>query len=157
MTDPGIPPEGSLKARLAEEMRAALKARQRVRLGALRMLAASVKNREVELGHALSDEEVVEMAMREVKRRDEAIQAFDRAGRTDRAGQEREEKAVLEAYVPARLSDEEVDALIAEAMSGTAATGPADLGKVMGYVMAKGKGRLDGRVVQQKVRARLEG
>ncbi len=157
MTDPGPPPPGSLKARLAEEMRAALKARERVRLGALRMLAAAVKNREVELGHGLDDPELVEMATREVKRRQEAIEAFDRAGRQDRADQEREEKVVLEAYLPARLTGDEVDALIEEAVTSTGAAGPGDLGKVMGHVMSKGRGRLDGRAVQERVRARLSG
>jgi len=138
-------------------MRAALKARERVRLGALRMLAAAVKNREVELGRGLDDPELVEMATREVKRRQEAIEAFDRAGRQDRADQEREEKVVLEAYLPARLTGDEVDALIEEAVTSTGAAGPGDLGKVMGHVMSKGRGRLDGRAVQERVRARLSG
>jgi uncharacterized protein len=148
---------GSLKERLGQEMRAAMKARERVRLGALRMLTAAVKNREVELGHGLSDEEFLEVATREVKRRKEAIEAYQQAGRPDRAQTEREEQEVLEAYLPAGLSDAEVDALIGEAIAATGATGPGDLGKVMGFVMGKGKGRVDGRAVQAKVRERLAG
>jgi uncharacterized protein len=149
------PEAGSLKARLAEETRAALKARDRVRLGALRMLSAAITNREVELGRGVSDEEFLDVATREVKRRLEAIEAFEKGGRPERAAQEREEKAALQEYIPPALSDEELDALVDEAMAKTGASGPADFGKVMGMVMGKAKGRADGKVVQQKVRARL--
>jgi uncharacterized protein len=148
---------GSLKERLGEEMRAAMKAREKVRLSALRMLTAAVKNREVEVGHALSDDEFVEVAGREVKRRKEAIEAFENAGRADRAQTEREEQEVLEAYLPAGLSEPEVDALLDEAMTSTGAVAPGDMGKVMGYVMGKAKGRVDGKAVQAKVRERLGG
>jgi uncharacterized protein YqeY len=149
--------DGTLKERLAAEMRAAMKAQEKVRLGALRLLTAAVKNREVELRHELSDEEFVEVALREVKRRREAIEAYERAGRQDRADLEREEQRTLEAYVPAGLPEAEVDALIDEAIAVTGASGPGDLGKVMGQVMAKAKGRADGKAVQEKVRARLSG
>lgn len=147
--------QGALKARLAEEMKAALKGGEKVRLAALRMLAASVKNREVELRHPLSDEEFVEVATREVKRRREAIEAFAGAGREDLAAREREEEQALLTYLPAALSDAEVDALIEDAVAATGATGPRDLGKVMAQVMAKAKGRADGKTVQAKVRTRL--
>jgi uncharacterized protein YqeY len=150
------PPEpGSLKARLAEETRAALKAGERVRLGAFRMLSAAVTNREVELGRGLSDDEVVEVATREVKRRQEAIEAFDKGGRPERAAQEREEKAALQDYLPPALTDEEIEVLVDDAVTKIGATGPSDFGKVMGMVMAQTKGRADGKVVQEKVRARL--
>jgi uncharacterized protein YqeY len=145
------------KARLHEEMREALKAGQKLRLGALRMLAASVKNREVELGHELSDEELVEVATREVKRRKEAAEAFDGGGRPELAEKERQEQAVLETYLPAQLSEDEVSALIEEAVAATGASGPGDLGKVMGYVMGKARGRVEGGTVNRLVRARLGG
>jgi uncharacterized protein YqeY len=145
----------TLKDRLAAEMREALKARQTVRLSALRMLAASVKNREVELGHVLSDEELHEVAAREVKRRKEAVEAYAAAGREDRADVEREEQRVLETYLPTPLTEQEVDALVAEAVTSTGATGPGDLGKVMGYVMTRAKGKVDGKAVQARVRALL--
>ena len=156
MTDQTVE-KGSLKERLGEEMRAAMKAREKVRLSALRMLTAAVKNREVEVGHALSDDEFVEVAGREVKRRKEAVEAYEQAGRDDRAQTEREEQEVLEAYVPAGLSEDEVDALIDEAISVTGSTAPGDMGKVMGFVMGKAKGRVDGKAVQAKVRERLAG
>jgi uncharacterized protein len=147
----------TLKERLAAEMRAAMKERATVRLSALRMLAAAVKNREVELRHELADEEFVEVVGREVRRRREAVEAYEKAGREDRAEKEREEQGVLEAYLPAGLTEEEVDALIAEAVVATGAAAPGDLGRVMGFVMARARGRVDGRVVQEKVRARLTG
>jgi uncharacterized protein YqeY len=145
----------SLKERLAEESRAALKAGEKVRLSTLRLLAASVKNREVELRHPLDDDEFVEAATREAKRRREAIEAYESAGREDRAAVEREELAVLQAYLPAALTDEEVDGLIDQAVAETGALGPSDIGKVMSAVMAAAKGRADGRAVQARVRSRL--
>ncbi|MDP8955496.1 MAG: GatB/YqeY domain-containing protein [Actinomycetota bacterium] len=146
---------GSLKERLAGEMRAAMKERDAVRLGALRLLTAAVKNREVELRHPLSDEEFIEVATREVKRRREAIEAYEKAGREDRASTEREEQRVLESYLPAALSEEDLGALIDEGLEATGASGPGDLGKVMGFVMGKAKGRVDGKAVQARVRERL--
>lgn len=147
----------SLKDRIAREITTALKAGERVRLGAVRMLSASVKNREVEVGHELSDDEVREVAGREVKRRTEALEAFEAAGREDLAAREREEREVLRAYAPAQITDEEVDALIEAAIAQTGASSESDMGKVMGLVMAQARGRADGRVVQSKVRARLGG
>jgi uncharacterized protein YqeY len=145
-------PVTSLKERLSTEMRQALKSGDRVRLGALRLLAASVKNREVEVRHELTDDEFVEVATREVKRRQEAIDAYEGVGRADRAETERQEMDALREYVPAGLSDEEVEVLIAAAVAETGAGSPADLGRVMGLVMSRAKGRVDGRAVQAKVR-----
>jgi uncharacterized protein YqeY len=147
--------DGTLKARLAEELRAALRARHRVRLSALRLLSAAVKNREVELRRELTDEEFLEVVGREVKRRREAIEAYEAAGRPDRAGQEREELEVLQGFLPPPLTGAEVETLIEEAIEATRAAGPADLGRVMGYVMGRVRGRADGRDVQARVRDRL--
>lgn len=152
VADPAAP---SLKERLAVELRQAMKAREAIRVATLRMLTAAVKNREVEVGHELSDEELVQVATREVRRRREAIEAYRKAGRQDRADTEAEEQRVLEGYIPAGLSDREVDSAIEEAIAATGATGPGDLGRVMGAVMANVKGRADGRIVQRKVRDRL--
>jgi hypothetical protein len=149
------PGDSELKERLAAEMRAALKAGEKIKLGALRMLSASVKNREVELRHPLDDAEFIQVATREVKRRKEAIEAYSGAGRDDLVAKETEEQLVLETYLPAALSDEELTALVEEAISATGAADLGDLGKVMGYVMGKAKGRVDGKQVQSKVRERL--
>lgn len=148
---------GTLKERLAAELTEAMKARDALRLGALRMLTAGVKNREVEVGHELSDEELQEVAATEVKRRREAAEAFDEAGRAELAERERAEQAVLETFLPERLSEEEVAALIDEAVAATGASEPGDLGKVMGRVMGRAKGRVDGAEVNRLVRERLEG
>jgi uncharacterized protein len=146
----------ALKERLSVEMREAMKAREKVRLGALRLLAPAVKNREVELRHQLSDDEFVEVATREVKRRKEAVAAYDSAGRPDRASVEREEQEILETYLPEGLSEEEVMALIEEAVAATDASSSRGMGAVMGHVMARARGRVDGKLVQQLVRDRLE-
>ena len=147
----------SLKERLAREMRDALKSGQKVRLSALRMLAASVKNREVELRREVNDDEFREVAGREVKRRVEALEAYEAAGREDLASREREEREVLRTYLPEQLTTEQVDALVDEAIAATGATSMGDLGKVMGFVMGRARGRVDGSQVQAKVKDRLAG
>ena len=126
-----------------------------MRLGALRMLASSVQYREVELRHPLTDDEFVEVAGREVKRRREAAEAFAKAGREDRASAEREEEEILETYLPAGPTEAELEALVDEAIAATGASGPGDMGKVMREVMGKAGGRADGRAVQALVRQRL--
>lgn len=143
------------KAGLGEEIQKALKAGEKLRVSTLRLLSAAVKNREVELGHELSSEEFVEVVAREVKRRKEAVEAYEKAGRQDLVDREREEQTMLEAYLPPALSDEELEALIDEAISETGASGPGDMGKVMGFVMGKAKGRVDGAVVGERVKAKL--
>jgi uncharacterized protein len=145
----------TLKAQVHEQMTAALRAGDKVRLGALRMLAASITNREKEVLHELSDEEVREVAGKEVKRRTESIEAFASAGRTELAEKERAEREILEPFAPEQLADAEVDAMIDGAISATGAASMQDMGKVMGAVMASAKGRVDGSVVQRKVRERL--
>jgi len=147
----------SLKARVAEEMKDALKSGQKVRLGALRLLSASVKNREVELRRELTDEEFLEVVAREVKRRNEAIEMYEKGARPELVEKETEEREVLQVYLPQQFTAEETDALVDEAIAATGATSIKELGKVMGYVMGKAKGRVDGSAVQQRARARLEG
>jgi uncharacterized protein len=149
--------EPTLKAQVREQMTAAMRTGDKVRLGALRMLSAAITNREKEVLHDLDDDEVREVAAKEVKRRAESIEAFDSAGRTELADKERAEREVLRPFAPEQLSDAEVDALIDGAISSTGATSMADMGKVMGAVMATAKGRADGSVVQAKVRERLSG
>jgi uncharacterized protein YqeY len=147
--------EPTLKQRVHEEMTEALRAGDKVRLGALRMLAAAITNREKEVRRELSDDEVREVAAREVKRRTESIEAFERGGRADLVEKETAERDVLKRYAPEQLSEAEVEALIDEAIAATGASTPKEMGKVMGAVMAKAKGRVDGAVVQAMVRSRL--
>jgi uncharacterized protein YqeY len=135
----------------------AMKARDEVPLGALRMLISAIRYKEDEVGHELSDDEVRAVAGTQVKRRTESIEAFEQAGRTELADRERAERDVIAAYAPEQLSEEAVDSLIEEAIAATGASSMRDMGKVMGAVMEGAKGRVDGSVVQAKVRARLEG
>ena len=144
-----------LKVRLDEEIKQALKAGDKVRLGALRMLSAAVTTREKDVLHDLTDEEVQEMATREVRRRTESIEAFEQAGRDELVAKEREERDVLATYAPEQLSDADVDAIVDEAIAATGATSAKQMGAVMGAVMAKAKGKVDGKVVQAKVKAKL--
>jgi len=151
--------DSTLKAQITEDMRAAMKAGDKVRLSALRMLLAAIQNKEVEGAQAreLSDDDVREVAAKEVKKRIESIEAFEAAGRTELAQREAAEREVLEPYAPPQLSEEAVDELVSEAIAATGAGSAKELGKVMGFVMSKAKGRVDGSVVQQKVRSRLGG
>jgi uncharacterized protein len=146
---------GEIADRLSAQIKEALKAGDRTRLATVRLLAAAVKNREVELGRELSEEDLVEVAAREVKRRKEAAEAYQRGGRSELAEKERAEQAILEAYLPEQLSEEEVRAAIEEAITATGAAGPDEVGKVMGHLMGRLKGRVDGSVVNRLARERL--
>jgi uncharacterized protein YqeY len=147
----------TLKEQVHEQMTAALRGGDKLRLGALRMLAAAITNREKEILHELSDDEVRAVAGKEVKKRSESIEAFGSAGRTELAEKERAEREILQPFAPEQLSDAEVDALIDEAISSTKASSMKEMGAVMGAVMASAKGKVDGSLVQRKVRERLGG
>jgi uncharacterized protein YqeY len=151
------PERSPLATTIHDEMTAALKAGDKVKLGALRMLSAAITNREKELGHVLTDDEVREVAGKEAKKRTESIEAFESAGRTELVEKELAEREIVAAYAPEQLSDAEVDAIVDEAIASTGASSPKEVGKVMGAVMARAKGRVDGSVVQAKVRERLGG
>ncbi len=151
MSDP------SLKATIQAETVAALKAGEKVKVGALRMLSAAIVNKEKEFRRELSDDEVRDLAAKEVKKRAESIEAFESAGRQELADKEQAEREVLRVYAPGQLSEEQIDALIESAIAATGASGPQEMGKVMGAVMAGAKGKVDGSVVQAKVLARLGG
>ena len=151
MSDP------TLKEQIRQELTTAMKAGDKLKLGTMRMLAAAIVNREKEVRHELDDDEVREVAAKEVKRRTESIEAFEQGNRPDLVAKETAERELLAAYAPEQLPDAEVDALIELAIASTGATGPTEMGKVMGAVMAAAKGKVDGSVVQAKVRARLGG
>jgi uncharacterized protein len=146
----------TLKERIATELREALRNGEKVRLGALRMLSAAVTNREKDVRHELSDDEVREVAAKEVKKRAESIEAFEGAGRQELADREREEREAIAPYAPERLGEAEVESLIEEALAATGATSEKEIGRVMGVVMGKAKGRVDGNEVQARVRSRLD-
>jgi uncharacterized protein len=147
----------TLRDGIRDEITAAMKAGDKLKLGTMRMLAAAIVNREKEVRHELDDDEVREVAAKEVKRHTESIEAFERGNRPDLVAKETAERELLAAYAPEQLPDARVDALIELAIASTGATGPKEIGKVMGAVMAAAKGKVDGSVVQEKVRARLGG
>ena len=146
-----------LRDKVADDMRDAMKSRESARVATLRMLMAAVKNAEVEKRHELSDDEVLEVVTRESKRRRESIEAFGKGGRDDLVAKESAELAVLESYLPERMSDEELAALVDATISETGASSPKQMGDVMKALMPKLKGRADGSKVSALVRSRLGG
>lgn len=146
-----------LREKIAEEMRAAMKAREQARVAALRMLMTAVKNTEVEKLHELSDDEVLDVIAREAKRRRESIDAFEKGGRSDLVEKETAELRVLETYLPEKLSDEELAALVEQAVAETGASSPKQMGEVMKALMPKVRGRADGAQVSALVKAKLGG
>jgi uncharacterized protein len=147
--------DAPLEVAVREQMTAAMKTGDKIRLGALRLLVTAITNREKELRRSLSDDEIREVAGKEAKKRTESIEAFEAAGRPELAERERAERDVLHDYAPEQLDDAAVDALIDEAIAATGATSIKEMGKVMGAVMSKARGKVDGAVVQLKVRERL--
>lgn len=151
-----------LKARLRSDLTAAMKARDALTLGTLRMAVAAIQNEEVSGSTAreLSDDEVVKVLGREVKKRKESAEAFDGAGRKELADKERAESAVIAAYLPAQLSDDDLPALVADAVAEVAAaTGAPPTMKQMGLVIkaaqARAAGRADGAKIAAAVRSAL--
>ena len=149
--------ESALKTEIHQQMTAAMKARDELRLSTLRMLISAIRYKEDELGHELSDDEVRAVAGSQVKKRTESIEAFEQAGRSELVAKEAAEREVLAAFAPEQLSDEAVDALVDEAIASTGATTMQQMGQVMGAIMAKAKGKVDGAAVQAKVKGRLGG
>lgn len=136
----------------------AYKAKDAVRLSVLRLLKTAVKNRLVELrrpGGTLSDEEMMDVIIKEGKQRQDSIEQYTAAGRSDLADKEAAELVVLQSYLPKPLSEEELTAVIDAAIAETGAASPRDMGKVISAVMAAHKGRVDGKVLSAAVKARL--
>jgi len=148
-----------LKDRLRADLTAAMKARDEVRTRTLRMALTSVTNEEVagDSARELSDDEVLRLLAREAKRRREAADAFEAAGRADQAAAERAEDQVLAEYLPAQLSDAELAALVAEVISETGASGMSAMGQVMKAVTPRVAGRAEGGRVAAEVRRALAG
>jgi uncharacterized protein len=145
----------SLKARLQEDMKAALRAGAKDRLGTIRMIMAGIKQREVDERIELDDPQVLAVIDKLVKQRRESIVQFQAGGRADLVTKETGELEVLSAYLPAQLSDAELDALISEAIAQSGAASIKDMGKVMGLIKAKAQGRADMGAVGARIKARL--
>ncbi|MFC0862161.1 GatB/YqeY domain-containing protein [Sphaerimonospora cavernae] len=147
----------ALKDKLKGDLTASMKARDEVRLRTIRMALAAINMEEVSGKEAreLSDDEVIKVLTREAKKRREAAEAFADAGRAEKAQAELDEQAVLEDYLPAQLSDEELNRLVEEAIAESGAAGPKAMGQVMKVLTPKVAGRAEGGRVAQAVRARL--
>ncbi len=141
----------SLADRLRAAMNEARKQRDQARTLLLSTILSDIKNREIELGQTPTDDETAEVLRRGVKKRRESVEAYEKAGRTDAAATEATEIKILESYLPAAVPAEDIRAAVREAI----AAGAQDMGKVMGAVMPKFKGRADGKLVNQIVREEL--
>ncbi|MGH8040820.1 MAG: GatB/YqeY domain-containing protein [Rudaea sp.] len=145
----------SLKEKLVEDMKIAMKGGDKERLGVIRLINAAIKQREVDERIMLDDAQVLAVLEKALKQRRDSVEQFQKAGRTDLADKETYEIGVVQGYLPAQLSAEEVDAAIAAAIAESGAAGPKDMGKVMGLVKAKVAGRTDMGKLSERVKARL--
>jgi len=145
----------SMIVRLDDELKQAMVARDEPRRDALRLILSSLRSAEKELPRPLHDDEELQVLQRERKRRIEAAEAFRGGGREEQAQREEEELAVLEEFMPAPLSEEELEEIIDDAIAEVGATSIRDLGRVMADVMPQVSGRADGSVVSQLVREKL--
>ena len=147
----------TLKERLTEDMKAAMKGGDKERLGVIRLVNAAIKQREVDERVMLDDAQVLAVMEKMLKQRRDSVSQFEAAGRADLVAVENFEIGVIEAYLPAKLSEAELDALIAAAIAETGAAGPKDMGKVMGLVKTRAAGRADMGKASARIKQKLAG
>jgi len=148
-------PASPLKDRITDDMKSAMRARETLRLGAIRMLLAAIKQREVDEQITLDDVQVAAIVDKLIKQRRDSIAQFEQAGRTDLVDQEKAELAVLSVYLPTQADSAEIESLLAAAIATTGAAGPQDMGKVMALLKSKLAGRADLTAVSAMVKSRL--
>jgi len=149
--------EAGLKAKLRSDLTDAIRARDEIKSGPIRMVLTAITNEEVagKVAKELTDAEVITVLSREAKKRREAAEAYEGAGRADKAALEKSEGEIIAGYLPQQMSESEVAALIAAAIAATGATGPGDMGKVMGILKPQVAGKADGGMVSGLVKAAL--
>jgi uncharacterized protein len=147
---------GALTDKVRSDMTEAMKAQEKDRLSTIRMLQSALKNEQINLGHELTDEEAMTVIRKAVKQRQDSIEQFTNAGRTEMAGKERSEMELLRTYLPPELSDEELESGIREIIASTGAASKKDMGKVMKEANARFRGRVDGKKMQELVQRLLE-
>ncbi len=147
----------SLKAKITEDMKSAMRAKDAARLGAIRLLLAAIKQREVDERIELDDAQIIAAIDKMLKQRRDSISQYEAAGRQELADIEHFEIGVLQEYMPAAASDEEIDILIEQAVTETGAVGVKDMGKVMAMIKSKLAGRADMTLVSGRIKARLVG
>jgi uncharacterized protein len=145
----------ALKERITEDMKSAMRAGEKERLGTIRMVLAAIKQREVDERIVLDDGQVLAVVEKMIKQRKEAITQFASGGRADLVAKETAEIGLLQGYLPAQMSDAEIEAVIAEAIAATGAASIKDMGKVMGLVKAKAQGRADMGAVSSRIKQKL--
>lgn len=146
----------SLTERLNNDMKQAMKDKDKVRLSVIRMVRTAIKNAEIDQQRTLSDDEVIAVLNREMKQRRDSLQAFESAGRQDLVEEVKQEIQVLIDYLPAQMSEDEIRAVVREVIAEVGAAGKSDMGKVMSALMPKVKGRADGKLVNQIVGQELQ-
>ncbi|MBD1862647.1 MULTISPECIES: GatB/YqeY domain-containing protein [Trichocoleus] len=149
----------SLKDRISEDLKAAMKSKEKLRLETIRSIKKALLEKEVSLRPSgqtdLTEAQEMELLLQQAKQRRDSIEQYQQAGRTDLADQEAQELAILEAYLPAQLSDDELSKIIDEIITEVGATSLKDLGKVMGTAIQRVKGQADGKKIQALVKAKL--
>jgi uncharacterized protein len=145
----------SLKAQITSDMKDAMRAKDKDRLGTIRLIQAAIKQREVDERIELDDEQVLVVLDKMVKQRRDSITQYRDAGRDELAAKEEAELEIIQHYLPEALSDDEIDSLIAEAIASSAAESMKDMGKVMGLLKPKVQGRADMGAVSARIKARL--
>jgi len=145
----------ALKDRITEDMKSAMRAGEKERLGAIRLALAAIKQREIDERITLDDGQVISVLEKMIKQRREAITQFESGGRADLVAKESAEIKVLQQYLPAPLSDAQLEALIAEAVAATGAASMKDMGKVMAAVKPKAQGRTDMGALSARIKQRL--
>lgn len=146
----------SLLQKLDDDLKVAMKASEGLKVSVLRMSKAALKNRQIEKGDVLSDEEILSVLAGLAKQRRESIEQFSKGGREDLAEKERQELSILQSYLPQQLTPEEIDRIIVETIKEASAGGAKDMGKIMRLVMPRMKGAADGKIVSQRVKELLE-
>ena len=147
----------TLKERITEDMKTAMRSFEKDRLAVIRLLQAAIKQREVDERITLDDAQITSVLEKMIKQRKESIVAFEKGARADLVAKENAEIAILQPYLPAQLGEAELDALIAEAIASTGAASIKDMGKVMGVVKAKAAGKADMGAVGARIKAKLGG
>ena len=147
----------SLKERITDDMKSAMRAGEKERLGLIRMITAAIKQREVDERIVLDDAQVLSVLEKMIKQRKESLVQFQAGNRPDLVDKESAEIALIQGYLPSQLTEAEIDALIGESIAATGAASVKDMGKVMGLIKAKAQGRADMAIVGAKIKAKLGG
>lgn len=145
----------SIQAKLMDDMKAAMKAGDKLRLETIRGIRSQMKNYEIDKGHPLTEEDEIQVLLSAAKKRRESIEQFRQVNRLDRAAEEEKELEIIQSYLPKQMSEDEILSLVNQVIQEVGATSSRDMGKVMGKIMPQIKGKADGKVVQGIVQQKL--